>query len=95
MGPFDNETGKYIETPGFGQGSHWYVDDRDQLYIVPDAEAEIEGPDTETLQALNKVYREATSFLAVNPEGVAEKLGLEVIPDVLKRFDPDTGYYRA
>lgn len=95
MGPFDNQTGKYVATSGYGEGSHWYLDEEGRLYIVPSVDAEIEGPESDVLDALNKVYRDAPHFSSVNPEEVAEELAIEVIPDVLKRFDPDVGYYRA
>ena len=49
---------------------HWYRSPAGELFIVPDdqvAVAEIEGPDGETLDRLNKVYRRC------NDEGRARK----------------------
>ena len=93
MGPYNNETQQYLDVPGFESG-HWYTSEG-ILYIVPNAEAEIEGPDDNILERLNTIYREAASFEDVNPYDVASELGLEVIPDPLKRFDPEIGYYHA
>lgn len=93
----EDETGQCVESPCLEHG-HWYFDREQQaLYIVPNdefGEAEIEGPDGDTLERLNEIYRE-TEFGQVDQETVAEALELEVVPDVLKRFDPDIGYYSA
>lgn len=93
MGPYDNEKRKYMNPPGFEAG-HWYTDGK-TLWIVPNAEAEIEGPDGDIEDRLNTVYREAPSFDAVDPYAVASELDLEVVPASLKRFEPDLGFYVA
>jgi len=94
MGPYNNETGLYEDVDGYERG-HWYVkDDTRELFIVPDAEAEIEGPDSEMLEALNAVYRNLP-FKDIAVYTVAESLGLSVIADTFKRFDPEVGYFCA
>jgi len=96
-GQYDNnETEQYIEMSGLEFG-HWYLDQDGALYIVPDEKygfAEIEGPDTDTLEKLNNAYRE-TGFDKVDRSAIAKDNGLEIIPDVLKRFSPGLGYYNA
>lgn len=94
MGPYNNETGHYEKVPGYEEG-HWYVKNGTSLYIVPDAEAEIEGQDDETLEALNTIYREKGAFENVDPLAVAEQLGLDLVASTFKRFDTETGYYTA
>ena len=92
MGPFDNEKGVFLQAPGYEEG-HWFVSNTTgDAFIVPKCDAEIEGPDGEVVDELNAVYREQ-SFDQVDPEAVAEQLGLSVVPDVLKRFDSRVGYY--
>lgn len=94
MGPYNDESKQFEDVDGYERG-HWYKRESDgALFIVPDAVAEIEGPDDATLDALNKIYRE-TPFLAVDADAVAEQLELEVVLDVLKRFDTAVGYYTA
>lgn len=96
LGLYNNETQRHIKDDCMEKG-HWYVNDAGYLYIVPNdlyGIAEIEGPDGDVLDALNKCYREA-SFDTIDPEQVAEALGLEVVAEVLKRFDSEAGYYHA
>lgn len=95
-GPYDNESARYIEDEGFEKG-HWYQDMAGALYIVPDDTygiREIEGPDGETLNALNRTYR-GKAFGTVNQIKIAKLLRLEIIQDVLKRFSAESGYYSA
>ena len=102
LGLYDNESQKYLEEPCKEKG-HWYVSDENgMLYIVPNdkyGSAEIDGPDDDILDALNAAYREAdtngTDFDRIDAEAIAQRLGLSVIPDVLKRFDSESGYYHA
>ena len=95
MGPFDNERGIHIDVEGYQDG-HWYLsEDTNALYIVPIADAEIEGPDDEVLEQLNAVYRDAASFDEVCPQKVAASLGLQVILPAFKRFSESAGYYYA
>lgn len=91
-----NEQNEYVKTNGLENG-HWYVNQNGMLFIVPSEEdgiAEIEGPDGAVLDQLNAIYRE-TPFEKVDQAQVANDLGLEVIQDVLKRFDPAIGFYHA
>jgi hypothetical protein len=91
-----NDSGEYEKTNGLEHG-HWYLDTNGMLFIVPTEEdglAEIEGPDGAILDKLNAVYRD-TAFEKVNQDQVARDLGLEVVLDVLKRFDTETGFYHA
>ncbi len=64
------------------------------LYIVPDVDAEIEGPDDDTFDKLNEVYR-SKPFEEIDPYAIAATLGLELIPDQFKRFDDAVGYFSA
>jgi hypothetical protein len=91
-----NKDGEYEKTNGLENG-HWYLDPDGLLFIVPTEEdglAEIEGPDGAILDQLNAVYRE-TPFEKVDQRQVAADLGLDIVLDVLKRFDPETGFYHA
>lgn len=91
-----DENGVYQKTAGLENG-HWYLDNDGMLYIVPSEEdglAEIEGPDSEILEQLNAIYREAP-FDKVDQQQVANDLGLDIILDVFKRFDPEIGFYRT
>jgi hypothetical protein len=91
MGPYDNETGEHMNPPGYLDG-HWYVGEDDDLYIVPNAVTEIEGPDDLTLEALNKIYRES-DFTSVDPEEVAGNLNLTFVYDVHRRFSTSLGFW--
>jgi hypothetical protein len=98
MGPFNNETGLFEQVDGYDRG-HWYAkpvaDARRWLfYIAPACNESIDGADDRTRNALNVIYREQ-AFKDVNPHKVANRLGLIVIDDSFKRFDPEIGYYRA
>lgn len=96
IGTRNEATQEYIQSEGMEKG-HWYTDENDFLYIVPDDRYGIEesaGPDNATMEALNAVYRE-TAFAALDPFEVASRLGLSFIPDVLRRFDPESGFYSA
>lgn len=98
-GFYDNELGQYVQTAGIERG-HWYLGGR-VLYIVPhpcDGHAEIVGPDDETIAALNTIYRKADAqvpFDEMNTESISKDLDLLVVPDALKRFDHETGYFSA
>lgn len=93
MGPYDNETGRHLHSDGHENG-HWYLHQNGALYIVPMDDAEIEGPDDDICDALGTEYRN-TPFANINAETLAQKLDLDVVPDVLKRFDPAIGFYTA
>ncbi len=79
---------------------HWYRSPAGELFIVPDdqvAVAEIEGPDGETLDRLNKVYRrcndEGVPFQRIDTGGIARVLELEVVGRSEQLFDASTGRY--
>lgn len=96
LGTLDEATGEYIQAPELENG-HWYLDDEGLLYIVPNdlhGIAEIEGPDGDTMDELNARYRKA-GFENINTEELAKALDLDFIPDVLRRFDPQSGFYTA
>jgi len=81
---------------------HWYQDDLGQVFIVPDetfAAAEIEGPDGETLDRLNRIYRrcesEGIAFKKIDQAGIAKVLELHTVEASNRRFDTRTGRYFA
>lgn len=96
-GSYDNDNGVYIKEDCMMRG-HWYRDlDNDALYIVPNdnfGSAEIIGPDDAITERLNEYYR-GVKMEDVDTEQVAQSLDLEVIPEVLYRFDEEVGYYTA
>lgn len=96
IGTRDEETGEYFKSEGLENG-HWYEGPERYLYIVPDERyggEEIAGPDDDITEKLNKAYREG-DFDAIDPDVLAKELGLEVILPVLRRFDPEIGFYHA
>jgi len=91
----------YSQDPCFEQG-HWFINEDGDLYIVPDDRqgiAEIFGPDDDTLDALNSIYREAEKdgdldwFDAVDIEGICQKLDLTFVHQWQRRFDTGKGWY--
>lgn len=91
-----DQAGESDAEPCFEKG-HWYIDDDGLLYIIPDDSlglADSIGPDNDTADALNQAYSEV-KFEEVDRESLAQSLNLEIVLDVLKRFDPETGYYSA
>jgi hypothetical protein len=96
IGTRNEATLEFIQSEGLEKG-HWFVDHDDFLYIIPDDRYGLEesaGPDNATMDALNALYRE-TAFDAIDPSELAGRLGLSYIPDVLRRFDPESGFYTA
>jgi hypothetical protein len=91
-GLFNNETGQY-EPADWLEAADWFVDAAGALYLVllPDVTAECAGPDNETVDGINAACRDHGRLT----EADAERLGLNRVPDVLKRFDPRLGYYHA
>jgi hypothetical protein len=88
-----------LARPEIEQG-HWYRDATGALLIVPDDEwaaAEIEGPDGEMLDRLNKVYRrcksEGVPFQKIDTAGIARALELEIVDQAERLFDAVTGRY--
>jgi hypothetical protein len=94
MGPYNNITNRYINLPQYENGAWLQNPETNELWIIPtqDVIAEIEGPDGETLDALNTIVREQNRFPNSNE---IEALNLELIPNGLKCFDPLIGYYSA
>lgn len=95
-GLYDNETGLYLHELSLEKG-YWFQNDEGDLYIIPNPMfglRDTEGPGDDTEEELNAAIG-GGMFLKVNPEQVAEDLGLEYVPPGLKRFDPQTGYYVA
>lgn len=95
-GPFDNESGKHLDSSIYAQG-HWFLSLASRnLYIVPDDEeaAEIEGPDDQFLDALNSHYA-THRFDTVDPRELALSLGMQFVEQPQRRFDPNVGYFHA
>jgi hypothetical protein len=89
---FDNALGMYVDVPWLRDGV-WYEDSAGALYIVPGAGviADCEGPDNAMMDAIISAEEGEGELRAET----LKHLGLIVIPDVLKRFDPEYGYYHA
>ena len=93
-GTFDNEARVYLFEEWYDEGD-WFEDEEGFLYIVPTDEygfAETIGPDNETKDWLNNYYlyhNEVPNNDQLTDHGLVE------IPAVLRRFDPDCGYYHA
>lgn len=90
MGPFDNETRKYVHLPEYEDGV-WLEDSSGSLYIIPVGDSDIEGPDGFTFDQLNVLCRRYGEV----PKWALADLGLSTVPGVLKRFDEERGYYHA
>ena len=93
-----SETSSLVR-PEIEQG-HWYVDPIGALFIVPDdgvAVAEIEGPDGEMMDRLNRVYRrceaEGVPFQKIDTGSIARVLQLEIVEKADRLFDESTGRY--
>lgn len=94
IGTRDESTQLFIFSESVDKG-HWYHDQDGLLYIIPASDDEESlGPDNETMTALNAVYRES-DFEKVDPNELAAKMNLDYIPEVLHRFDEESGYYSA
>jgi hypothetical protein len=94
---FNNETGLYDNVPWLEHGL-WCEDANGTLYIIPNdrhGHAEIHGPGDDTEDALNALCRTATNAEGFPDPAQVEALGLTIIPDALKRFGPEDGYYHA
>jgi hypothetical protein len=90
MGPFDNNTEQYIEDEAI-LDAHWLLHIASgQLCIIPRANDDFEGFGAndavlETLYTLDDAQ--------LSDAGALKKLGFEKVPDVLRRFSDDIGYY--
>lgn len=92
MGPFDYNLDHFVEKLGYREG-HWYVHPiTGDVYLVPVGAPCIEGFNDSILASLTDVYRD-TAFEAVDPEVVADKLGISVVADAVRRFSKLCGYY--
>jgi hypothetical protein len=68
--------------------STWYATGNGTLYIVgPD---EVDGPDDLNASRLARGCREGLDL-----DEIAEDRGLTRVPDALKRWTPEDGYYTA
>lgn len=89
-GFYDNERREYVARDDWENGQ-WLVSTAGALYIIPIDGDQVEGPDDENadriLQALDGRDR--------LQEHEASDLELTIVPDVLKRFDNQIGYYNA
>lgn len=85
---------------------HWYLrEDDGALFIVPDDRygiAETYGPDDETLDKLNSLYRSLSgeskdkNYLdQVDTQSVEAQTGLIYVHDHQRRFDSTKGWYTA
>ena len=92
VGLWDNETGQFLEDECLWEGD-WFEDGEGCLYIVPlpGVVAETEGLDGEILDEINRRCRDHDQLTDAD----VEELGLVRIPDVLKRWTPEDGYYHA
>lgn len=98
---YDNERGVYIEDEGLMQG-HWFVTEEGFLYIVPNPLFDIidsVGPGDDIEDQLNEAIG-GDKFFELDPKNVAMSIGvdyinLDLIDPVLKRFDPEVGYFVA
>ena len=93
MGPYDNELGLHVESDDWMNGQWLTADDDGSLYIIPIDGDGVEGPDDEIAAAILKDLRDSGADEI--QEDRAEELGLTIVADGLKRFDPDTGYHTA
>ena len=73
----------------------WWLDENNMLYIIPQLESnldEVYGGDgymLEMMQAIRNVYN------IMPDEKELEQYGLKRVPESLKRFSDDDGYYTA
>ena len=92
MGPYDNETGKYLFDNDI-MSAHWlYHDDSESLYIIGRDEHGFEGYS-------NDDDIEAALFALTDSEldndALMESKGFTLVPDPLRRFGVNEGYYAA
>jgi hypothetical protein len=104
-GSYDNETELYSPDETIENGL-WLETD-DAMWIVPTRDGgEIEGcddirfKDTDTCfdgryitDVLNEWCRNSETGMPTREQ--VESVGLRIVPDVLKRFNPQDGYYHA
>ena len=103
-GDYDNELELYWPAVCLGRGL-WVEDPDRSLWIIPNSKyglAEIEGTweivlsdGRNVLDELNRDCRESQTPDGFPTQAQIQSLGLAVIPDFLKRFNPWDGYYHA
>lgn len=86
---FNNETGLYEHCDWLEDGD-WFEDEQGLLYIVP-TNAECEGPANDTMDKIIALCKDHGRLTDED----CETLNLTRIPNVLKRFNPEDGYYHA
>ena len=91
-GLYNNETGMYEDVEWLRDGQ-WFDDREGFLYIIPQkgAVADSMGPDN-ALEDLLNIVVEALGYV---PPEMKDILGVTKIPLVLRRFNPENGYYHA
>ena len=91
-GLYNNETGEYDEVD-WAMDAGWYEDDEGRLYIIaPDwIVDESIGPDNRLMERLNGVVARGH----VIADAICDMIGVTRVPQALKRFSPEDGYYSA
>ena len=69
----------------------WLVDQQDQIYIIPKNEYRVVGPENEICKKLNAIVRQ-TGVLTMAD---CRQMGLDTVPGVVRRFNPEIGYHSA
>ena len=72
-----------------------WLEGEDGLYILPLDGDEIIGPDDATADTLMQMWQEHDNPHDIPVEECMVFLGLARVPDNLKRWDPQDGYYHA
>lgn len=93
-GFYNNDTGLYERADWLEDGV-WIKDQEGNLYLVSGGVDDIVGPNTDTLDKLNALCREQNGDVRRISHETLKKLGLTIVPDSLKRFTPENGYYHA
>lgn len=71
----------------------WLMGNQGRLYLC--GGDEIDGFDGPTLDALNTFFREGGTEDDLADNELLDERGLTVVPNVLKRWTPEDGYYSA
>ena len=86
MGPYDNETGEHIYFEDV-MNSFWFISQSTgALYIVPRDEDSFEGygPDEALVGFSDEMLSDDNAMMSA---------GFDPVPDVLRRFEPEIGYF--
>jgi len=89
MGPYDNETEEYVFEQAVIDKGTWLISTTDDLYIVSDEWDSVFGPDEEIVDSITEHLRKGELSEAMR------KNELDLVPQSLRRFDPEIGYYTA